>query len=102
MERNRPRNIVVQSFLLVLAWIFWVMFMFFEVNDEDSGTRYEFLMSIGFALGLLALALSILLAFEFPESAVTILGSGFALYLLVGALFHTIIKRKFGSLYRRN
>lgn len=102
MERNRPRNIVVQSSLLVLAWIFWVMFMFFEVNDEDSGTKYELLMSIGFALGLLALALSIVFAFEFPESAVIILGSGFAVYLLVGALFHSIIKRKFGSLYRCN
>lgn len=102
MERKRPRSFVVQGALLVLTWIFWVMFMFFEVNDEDSGTRYEFLMSVGFAFGLLSLALSILLAFEFPESAAAILSSGFVVYLLVGALFHSVIKRKFGTLYRRN
>jgi hypothetical protein len=102
MERKRSKNPVTRASLFVLFWIFWIMFMFFDVDDENSGTNYEFFISIGFALGLVSLAISIFSSIKFPEFATEILSAGFAVYLLIGAIFHFLIKKKFGSLYHRS
>jgi hypothetical protein len=52
-------------------------------------------------LGLVSLAISVFSSFKFPEFASVILSTGFAAYLLIGAIFNFIIKRKFGSVCYR-